>query len=108
MLLDQIQCARAIGRLEGHEAFVPLQLLGQRYAQRLVVVDDQHLLLAGHPAAPRPPTRPLGPVSTYSLVRMPRTIRDGGQAGAARSPIWCAIARTSGASGSTMLMMMAK
>ncbi len=66
VLLDQAERLLAIGRLMHGEALMQLQLLGQRPAQRIVVIDDQHLLDGRHhesfatPAAARPslPLRP--------------------------------------------------
>ena len=48
VILDDLERALAVLGLEGDEAFVQLELLGERAAQRLVVVDDQDLLAVGH------------------------------------------------------------
>ncbi len=72
VLLDQAERLLAIGRLVHGEALMQLQLLGQRPAQRIVVIDDQHLLDGRHhesfatPAAARP-SLPSGHAMSRSL-----------------------------------------
>ena len=108
VLLDQLQSTRAVLGLVRHEALVQLQLFGQRGAQGVVVIHDQDLLVVGHGGSSSHHAAGTGLAARAVSSRMTSIKSSSGQVGVPPSPIWRAIACTTGECASPMLKMMPK
>ena len=96
VLLDQLQSARAVLGLVRHEALVQLQLFRERGAQGVVVIHDQDLLVVGHGGSSSRDVAGTGLAAGAVSARMTSIKSRSGQVGAPSSPIWRAIACTTG------------